>query len=71
MNEISSISGPHKLSSQLKVSLESTQKQASVESASETQEFKQLELKMEQINHAFTLVNEIRSSLESALRNLS
>jgi hypothetical protein len=71
MNDISSINGSHKLASQVKVSLETTQKQPSIEGASHTQEIKQFELHMEQINHAFALVKEIRASLESSLRELS
>jgi hypothetical protein len=71
MNDISGISSQHKLTSHLKVSFESAQKPSQVECALETGEIKQFELQLEQIDHAFTLMREIRASLESALRDLS
>jgi hypothetical protein len=70
MSDISGVSGPQKLTSQLKVSLESTQKQPAVDSAIEMQKIKQFEIEMKQLNDAFTLMQEIRASLESALRDL-
>lgn len=71
MNDISSISGPQKFTSQLKVSLETTQKQVPAGAGMEMKEIKAFEAELAQIHHAFTLVKEIRASLESALRDLS
>jgi hypothetical protein len=71
MSEITSINGYQKLSSQLKVSMESTQKPVISEPSIEMQGIKQFEADLEKIGHAFTLVKEIRLSLESALRDLS
>ena len=71
MSELSGISGPQRLTSQLKVSLESTQKQPQIEATTEAKEIKQFEMDMEQINHAFKLVGEIRVTIQSALDNLS
>jgi hypothetical protein len=69
MSDISGVSGPQKLTSQLKVSSESTQKTSPIDSAAEM--IKPFEIEMAQIEHAFTLVREIQLSLESALENLS
>lgn len=70
MSDISSISGAPKLTSQLKVSLESIQKQPEIEMATELKEIKQFEAEMQQVNQAFALAKEIRSILESSLREL-
>lgn len=72
MNELSGISSPHRLVSQARVSLvESTQKQVAVEAPVEMKEIAKFEIEMEHVNHAFTLVREIRTALESALRDVS
>ena len=70
MTDISSISGSQRLTSQPKVSLESAQ-QAPVGAVGESQEMEKLSLEMEQIQHAFALIKEIRVALESALRDLA
>ena len=70
MNDISGIS-THRLSSQPKVSLESAQQQPQIEVSKEIEEMRHFESEMEQINHAFVLMKEIRLTLESALRDLS
>ena len=71
MNDISAVSGSQRLTSQTKVSLESTQKPTQVEASIETKEIQKFEVEMEQINHAFALVKEIRQSLEAALQELA
>jgi hypothetical protein len=67
-DDISGISGSQKLTSKLKVSLESTQKTSPLDSAPEMEEIKQFEIEMA---HAISLAREIQLSLESALKNLS
>ena len=71
MTDISSISGYLKLTSQSKVSLESAELAPKIISSQETQELEKLAVEIEQLGQAFTLVNEIRVALESALRDLS
>jgi hypothetical protein len=71
MNEIPGIASSHRLTSQVKVSLESTQKPLSAEASSLTHEIEKFETEMQQLNYAFSLVKEIRHSLESALDKLS
>lgn len=72
MNELSGITSPHRLVSQTRVSLvESTQKQVTVEAPVEMKEIAQFEIEMQHVNHALTLVREIRSALESALKDIS
>lgn len=71
--EISSLSGSAKLTSKPRASMEkiSPQQMKEVEMSQEAKEIKQLEKEMEQVQHAFALVKEIRHSLETALKNLS
>lgn len=71
--EISGLSSVNKLTSKPRASMEKVAPEPSkgVEPSQETKEMKQLEIEMEQINHAFALVKEIRQSLETALKNLS
>jgi len=71
MNEISGVPSQHQITSKLKVSLESMQKQRHMEAPLEMNEIKQFEIKMDQFHYAFALAKEIRSSLESALRDLA
>lgn len=71
MNELSGLSSAHKLTSQRQVSLESTQKSTPLEATGEMKEIKQLEIDLVRFNDAMQLAQQIRSSLESALRDLS
>ena len=71
MTDLSGISGAQKLTSKPKVSLESIQKEPSVQASSGAKEIEKFEMKMEQIDRAFALVQEIRHTLESALHDLS
>ena len=71
MTDISSISGSQRLTSQSKVSLESAQQTTTVGATGESKEMEKLSLEMEQIQHAFALIKEIRMTLESALQDLS
>lgn len=71
MTDISGISGSQRLTSQPKVSLESTQQTPTVAASGESQEMERLSLEMEQIQHGFALIKDIRLTLESALRDLS
>jgi hypothetical protein len=66
MSDISAISASHKLTTQLKVSLET--KQPQINAPTEIKEIKQFEMEMAR---AVTLANEIRASLEASLRQLS
>lgn len=66
--EISSLSAATKLTSKPRASME---RLASSQESAKVQELKQFEIEMEQMNQALALVKEIRSSLESALKNLS
>lgn len=70
--DISGLSSTTKLTSKPRASFEkATPAEAKgVECSKATSELKQFEAEMEQINHAFTLVKEIRDSLETALKNL-
>ena len=70
MTDLSGKTGPQRLTSHAKVSLESTQKMPQTEVLEGPQGLEQLETEMQQISHAFALANEIRHSLETALRNL-
>jgi len=71
--EISSLSGSNRLTSKPRASMEKVAPEQSkgIEASQEMKEMKQFEVEMEQVNHAFALVKEIRQSLESALKNLS
>lgn len=70
MTEISSISGSHKLTSQLKVSMESVQKHSQIEST-KTEEVKgEFQLQLDQLERGLKLANEIRTALEASLRDL-
>jgi len=71
MTEISSLSSPQRLTSQPKISLESSQKLSPMQPSAESQKMEQLFQGMEQIEHAFALTKEIRLALESALNQLS
>ncbi len=71
MSEISSLSATQKLTSQIKVSMETTHKMQNIDAPTKMDEIAQFEIEMDKINHAFTLVKEIRTSLESALRDLA
>jgi len=71
MSDLLGMSGPQRLTSQLKVSLEATHRQIPIEPTSEMKRIEQFAIEMEQINYAFSLVKEIRTALESALRNLT
>lgn len=72
--DITSISGTPRLSglsSKPKVSMETVSESASTAPSSAVQDLKQFEAEMEQVNHGFNLVVEIRERLEEALRNLT
>ena len=71
--EISSLSSSKRLTSKPRASMEKVAKEQTkaIESTQEAKEVKQFEIEMEQINHAFALVKEIRLLLKSALNDLS
>lgn len=71
--EISGLSGSHRLTSNPRASMEKviSDQAQEIGASHEIQEMKQFEIEMEQINHAFSLVKEIRDSLETALKKLS
>lgn len=71
MTDISGISSSHKLTSQPKVSLETTQKASPMDSCSGLGEMQKIDEKMIQIERLLTLTQEIRYSLESAYRDLA
>jgi hypothetical protein len=60
------------MTSQLKVLLEreATERPLSRKVSAEREQIEQFEIKLEQIDRAFSLVNEIRSALEAALQDL-
>ncbi len=69
--EISGLSSSQRLSSKPRASMEKVAPEQQAKEIGANQELKQFEMKMEQMDHAFTLVKEIRGSLESALKSLS
>lgn len=72
MNELSGMTASNHLMSKPRASMtEAIKNNPCVEPSLEFKELQKLEIKMEQINHAFDLVKEIRCSLESALKELS
>jgi|GEM_PF-4030905 hypothetical protein len=71
MSEINSITGSQRLISQPRVSLETTGQTPSISPSVESQKMEKMTLEMEKMQHAFGLMQEIRSSLEAALDNLS
>jgi hypothetical protein len=71
--EISGLSVSSKLTSKPRASMESAapEQAKGIEASQKNTELRQFEVEMEQINHAFALVKEIRNTLEKALRDLS
>lgn len=70
MSELSGISGQdsvHKLTSKPRATLESIQEKKEIETSFEVKELEKFKVEM---NRAFSLMHEIRSTLETALKNL-
>ncbi len=65
MSEISSVSSATKLTSQRRASMEKT------ETPQEIKSVDNFSLEIEQLERAFSIAQEIRTSLEGALKNLS
>lgn len=68
MTEISPLSTTSRLTSKPRVSMEATDEQKAIDPSPE---LKQFQIEMDQIDHAFALVKEIRLNLEGALKKLS
>jgi len=73
LNGIDRVAGKNlgRVTSKTQVSIEAPQKNAAASSTESTQELKKLEFEMEQADHAFALMMEIREKIEKAYNELA